>query len=1019
MNFEIGSLWRKWDLHVHTPDSIENHFPGSNPEEKWERYIEDLESLPKEVKVLGINDYVFIDGYKKVMEFKKAGRLANIDTIFPVIEFRIKKFAGHAAFKRINFHVIFSEKIGADVIQAQFLSGLQGKYQLAPGLSGVKWHALITKESLSDLGRQIKETVPEGQRGRFGSDLFEGFNNLNLNEEEIIELLSKNSYLQGNYLTAVGKTEWDSLPWGDSTIAEKKDILNKADMVFISSQNFDNYGKAKKKLIEQQVNANLLDCSDAHYPKSSQEKERVGKCFTWIKADTTFSGLKQALLEFDDRVFVGETPQSIRLVQENPNKFIKSLTIRKVSGSEMPETWFDGAQPIPLNPQLVTIIGNKGSGKSAIADILGLKGNAHCSQDFSFLSAKKFLNKKPYERAANFEASIEWMSNHVEPFTALNAQIDKSAPQKVKYLPQSYIETICTSEIESATFESEIESVIFTHIPIQNRLGKRTFKEYLAFKSQEILGGINSLKEELSAKNQAIFDAESKLQPDYLHRISTSLEEKRKALDAHLAAKPAELTEPTERSANPEILAQLELESARRQALFTEFQQLVVHNSTLSITKTNLENAVKIIDGMSSNFEKDKARLASLINPLGIDANEVVAISLNKSKISTLATTIIDQIRVVSPKIDPTNPEGIPKQIEKIDEQIRSATEQLSLPNREYQEYLQLLKAWENKETEIIGNTETPDTIRNYEAWIEYVTNTLPGIYQQLKEDRNKLAAQIYEHKSELISIYREAYSPIMQLVTNHRALMEEYNLNFTAELVVAGFEDRFLNFINQGAKGTFSGKEEGYLFLKERIQEFDFSTIDSTQDFVTQIAEYLVEDARVGRSGEKRYINDQLKKGIHPIEVYNFIFGLEYLTPSFKLKLGTKHLSELSPGERGALLLIFYLLLDKSDCPLIIDQPEENLDNQSVYNIVVKFLKKAKDVRQVIIVTHNPNLAVVCDSEQVIRVCIDKENGNKFSWLAGAIENPRLNDEIVRILEGTMPAFSNRRQKYEISTRR
>ena len=66
-----GSEWRKWDLHVHTPESIVEHYIGSNPEEKWELFINDLESLPEEFKVIGINDYLFLDGYRKVLDYKK------------------------------------------------------------------------------------------------------------------------------------------------------------------------------------------------------------------------------------------------------------------------------------------------------------------------------------------------------------------------------------------------------------------------------------------------------------------------------------------------------------------------------------------------------------------------------------------------------------------------------------------------------------------------------------------------------------------------------------------------------------------------------------------------------------------------------------------------------------------------------------------------------------------------------------------------------------------------------------
>ena len=84
MNDPRGSLWRKWDLHVHTPCSLHHHY-GSDTPEAWERFIAELEALPPEFSVLGINDYLFLDGYRKVLEFRNQGRLKNIATILPVL----------------------------------------------------------------------------------------------------------------------------------------------------------------------------------------------------------------------------------------------------------------------------------------------------------------------------------------------------------------------------------------------------------------------------------------------------------------------------------------------------------------------------------------------------------------------------------------------------------------------------------------------------------------------------------------------------------------------------------------------------------------------------------------------------------------------------------------------------------------------------------------------------------------------------------------------------------------------
>jgi ABC-type lipoprotein export system ATPase subunit len=159
--------------------------------------------------------------------------------------------------------------------------------------------------------------------------------------------------------------------------------------------------------------------------------------------------------------------------------------------------------------------------------------------------------------------------------------------------------------------------------------------------------------------------------------------------------------------------------------------------------------------------------------------------------------------------------------------------------------------------------------------------------------------------------------------------------------------------------------------------------------------------------------IESQLLKGIEIAELYNFIFSADYLKPVYNLKLGDKSLKELSPGERGALLLIFYLVLDKNDIPLLIDQPEENLDNESVYNILVHFIKRVKEQRQIIIVTHNPNIAVVCDADQIINMRIEKDNRNAVKYSSGAIEDEVINKAIIDILEGTLPAFDNRDSKY------
>ncbi len=161
------------------------------------------------------------------------------------------------------------------------------------------------------------------------------------------------------------------------------------------------------------------------------------------------------------------------------------------------------------------------------------------------------------------------------------------------------------------------------------------------------------------------------------------------------------------------------------------------------------------------------------------------------------------------------------------------------------------------------------------------------------------------------------------------------------------------------------------------------------------------------------RAIQEQLRQGFDVHQLFDFLLGLEYVIPTYKLTWDNRVVSQLSPGERGNLLLIFYLLVDRNDIPLVIDQPEENLDNQTVFRTLVPCMRDARTRRQVIVVTHNPNLAVVCDADQVLYAEIRKDGSNRVTYETGAIEDPQLSRRIVDVLEGTQPAFDQRAAKY------
>ena len=276
----------------------------------------------------------------------------------------------------------------------------------------------------------------------------------------------------------------------------------------------------------------------------------------------------------------------------------------------------------------------------------------------------------------------------------------------------------------------------------------------------------------------------------------------------------------------------------------------------------------------------------------------------------------------------------------------------------------------------------------------------------------------IYEEIHELAHTYAALYDPIEKTISKDPLTQQGLQIGFKVSIVPENFEERLFGLIHQGRRGTFCGVEEGQKKLRKMLREADFSATESVLAFVETIDAALGFDLRDHQNvAEEKPVRiaDLVRKGTEPADVYDYVFGLEYLLPRYALTWGERTLDQLSPGERGALLLVFYLLVDNDTIPLIIDQPEENLDNESVYRMLVPCIKKAKEKRQVIIVTHNPNLAVVCDADQVIYCDMDKPDGNRITYRTGAIEDPVINHHIVDVLEGTRPAFDVRDAKYRL----
>jgi ABC-type lipoprotein export system ATPase subunit len=1013
MDYEEGATWRKWDLQVHTPDSIVHDYGGTK-EQQWDAFIDDLSKLPPEFKVIGINDYLFLDGYRKVLAAAAEGKLPNIDLFLPVIELRLDRFGGtDKHFSRVNCHVLFSDRVTPDLIEAQFLSTLRANYKLAPEVTGKasEWRANPTRESLTDLGRMIIESIPLEKRQGDPSPLHLGFSNINFSMDEVRSALETH-YMVGHCLIAIGKVEWADIKWTDQLIAEKKHIINSADLIFSASASPAACIRSRDKLKEEGVKDILLDCSDAHALSTAQTLNKIGNCFTWIKADTTFAGLRQALREYRDRVYIGDEPPKLGVVRAEGARFIKSVGVHKKGGAIFAEKWFDFE--IPLHSDLVAVIGRKGSGKSALTDVIGLLSDSHRDQEFSFLNAERFRLPRD-NKARHFEATLTFQ-NGTAIARGLEETVDRTSPQRVNYIPQHFFERLCGDIAKGGDtdFQAELEAVIFSRLDDAAQLGQRTLRDIIKYRTEEILEAASIVRDDLRMANARIAEVERRMLPEHASELAKQLLQKQQELKDHESAAPVEVSKPTpELDQDGKLVENDELAQKikEREVVEGELKDAEIRTADIAKKLAAIGKIEASIGNLKERLRREEQSVTADLALLGISWVDIVALQINSAPLVDARAQLTADRATVGALLADSGERSLRAKLGACIGAANVLQEKLNEPQRKYQAYLEVRKEWEAKKAEIVGDEETPGSISDLEALLKEL-GELPAKLGALEETRMDLAGEVYEKIAEVADLFRELYRPVQSFVDRNAAVQAQLGLSFDVHVKNSGFEKGFLDRIRRNVKGSFSGSD-GPTVLKAMVDETDFGQKESALGFLGKISTYL-HNAN-GDPNQERYVvsNQVREKGCSPEELYQYIFGMEYLQPQYTLAMGAKPLNALSPGERGALLLIFYLLVDNSKTPVVLDQPDENLDNETVFELLVPCIREAKKHRQVIVVTHNPNIAVVCDADQIVYASIDKADGNRVTYETGAIENPQMNRRLVDVLEGTRPAFDDRDDKY------
>jgi ABC-type lipoprotein export system ATPase subunit len=1031
MNDSRGSVWRRWDLQVHTPASVLNNQFRSN----WDEYVHALFSraIARNIALIGITDYYTVEGYRRLREeyIAKHDRLEKLFakeltddpnylhkvrniTLLANVEFRLEVAIEKGGSKKLNLHVLFGEDLSASQIEDNFLSQLG--FTLRGVLQGPDDRRPLTRGNLEALGRQRKQQFKE----LIESDFFEGCNAAAVDDEEISKVLAANSLFKNNYAIILAEESTSDIHWLSQSGHLRSVLVQKSDGIFssnektrewaLSSEFADRYGMCKP----------CLWGSDAHMLNQLFEPAQQRYC--WIKADPQFAGLRQVINEPAARVHVGPLPPLLHDIQQQKRFFIEAMTIDKKKASPLAEKWFDGTN-LPFNPEMVAIIGNKGAGKSALADTIALLGGCQLGEDeYGFLKAKRFRAKDPAgrtDRSGEFEGSLSWSNGEVTIPRSLSTTVSKGEVERVKYLPQGYLERICNERDSrsQSEFERELDRVIFSHVKLADRLGRTALAELLDDETAESKRSRSSLKARLRELNFKIATIEDRLNADSRTRIQQRITSRLREIEQLDASAPATVQPPTDsevtRTASVTIMAELEALNAKQIELQQKFRE---STRSLGEVKQAAADARKLHQRIE-NFEAQYVTMISELRPLaeglGLDVPSLVQLAVNLAPLTGLMQTKETEANTLTQKTDAFASDSLPAEIKNVQQEALDKRAKLDLPNQQYQAYVRARAEWEARRAELVGDLDQQDSLRWEQEQLRIVDEVLPEELQAAREQRYELVESVFKEIEREAQVYRRYYAPAQQAIEGHRVLDSAFDIRFLVTVTCQNIAEDFFGLIAQNKGGSFYGTDEGRKRLREIVAIADFENATGVRDFLRAVEEALAADLR-DPARPAVSLPRQMKRERSTKEFYDFLYSLDYLQPQYELRLGERTLQELSPGERGLLLLVFYLAIDDDRVPLIIDQPEENLDNSSIKRYLVPCIRHAKKRRQLFVVTHNPNLAVVCDAEQVIHARIDKTAGNEVRYEAGSIEHAPTNLNLLNVLEGTKVAFESRRAKYK-----
>lgn len=708
--------------------------------------------------------------------------------------------------------------------------------------------------------------------------------------------------------------------------------------------------------------------SDSHHPSGADGRCYPGSHFTWVKmSKPSHDGLRLALIE-------GELSlKRSDLCSCNPNTHA-DLVIESVEVHDAKYLGMGGFFSCKLNPWLNTVIGGRGTGKSTLLEFIriALKRLIEIPDSLS----KEFSKYSGTSRTRHDEGLLRDSTKIIIIFRKDGARFR---------ITWSNVGNNHSIEEESSPGTWSVsQGDITQRFPVRIYSQKQIFE--LAKQPHALLRVIDDAPDVNFHDWQVEWD---ELLSKFLS-VRAQEREVRSGLQE----------ESTAIGQLEDIKRKLEIfEKAGHATVLKEYQLRQNQRKAIDFWERTWENCAEQVRDCSLNL------LPQELDPQYFNSGNIEDKELFDAVegIRTRFSKIQNEMALIAQGIDDAKTAWI---------QARSALEvskKISTSTQEYEGLLVQLRA---------SGTSDPSEYAGLVKQRQYLEEKLKG----------------FEKKRETLTHHQQIAAECWNKLYEHRRKITTLRENFLGE-TLDGNSYVQINVIPYGNKTTI---EEEFRTLIGRTSggfDRDIGVVDGDEGFLaklTQDSSLSMEDKITKLKSELLAIHKNDEAAVAAAKDRRFVSHIQGLTPEqidrilcwfpddslevrYSLNDGEsfKPVEQGSPGQKTAALLAF--ILSYGNEPLLLDQPEDDLDNHLIYDLIVTQLRKIKQKRQILIVTHNANIVVNGDAENVIALGI--RSGQTKIVAQGGLQELSVRDEICRVMEGGETAFDQRYTRIRINT--